>query len=473
MAVIRRHHVCEARDASEKQFHSNASLRHSQSIHHSHGAGKLSTLVSPTIRTRQLANGMTVVSQPMPWLRTAAYTLWLPGGVSAEITPESTDTEMLNRCGLASLTVEMVQRGAGNYSSRELVAAEDNLGIDSGGSASSSVTSFSAAMPADSLLPGMELLADLVRRPHLPIDQFDDAKMMLHQEMMACQDEPTQRLMRRLRERQFGPRLGRSGIASEESLQALTMEDVREFYQNNYHAGQSILAIAGNFDEAELDAAIDQAFGDWKTGQWPGLAAPEPAVGYEHIEIASSQTHIGFSFDNIPYGHPDYFVMRAGIGILSDGMSSRLFERVREQHGLCYSVWASTNSLPPNPNSPAGVGAVFGYAGTTPARAQQTLDLTLHEVKHLADGLEEAELERWKVRIQSSLIMEQESAGSRASSLASDQLQLGRVMPTEEIETMIESITLDQIRAYYQAHAPESIRVLTIGPEPLSSKDLA
>lgn len=412
---------------------------------------------------------MTVVWQPMPWLRTASYTLWLPGGISAETTDQSSTSEMLATCGLASLSVEMVQRGAGAYNSRQFVAAEDNLGIDSGGSASTSVTSFSAAMPAESLVPGIGLLADLVRRPHLPGDQFDDAKMMLQQEMMAYQDEPTQRLMRRMRERQYGARLGRGGIASVESLESLSMDDVREFYLNHYHAGQSILSIAGNFDESQVDEAIDAAFGDWKTGTWAGLAASEPVGGYEHIELPSSQTHIGFSFDNIPYGHPDYFVMRAGIGILSDGMSSRLFDRVREQHGLCYSVWASTHSLPPRTSKdPYGVGAVFGYAGTTPARAQQTLDLTLHEMRNVAEGLEPAELDRWKVRIQSSLIMEQESAGSRAGSLASDLFQLGRVVPTEELEAVIEAITLDQVRSYYQSHTPESIRVVTIGPEPLT-----
>lgn len=440
----------------------------------SNGVLTLSTIANPDVRIRQLANGMTVVCQPMPWLRTASYTLWLPGGISAEIHGITKDADAQARCGLSSLTVEMVQRGAGAYNSREFVAAEDNLGIDSGGSTSTSVTSFSGAMPAESLVPGIGLLADLVRRPHLPIEQFEDAKMMLHQEMMAYQDEPTQRLMRRMRERQYGVRLGRANLASPESLEALTMDDVREFYLNHYHAGQSILAVAGNFEDAALDQAIEDAFGDWKTGVWNGLSAAEPIEGYEHIELPSSQTHIGFSFDNIPYGHPDYFVMRAGIGILSDGMSSRLFDRVREKHGLCYSVWASTHSLPPIKNSPdataqeIGVGAVFGYAGTTPGRAQQTLDLTLHEVRHLVDDLEPSELERWKVRIQSSLIMEQESAGSRAGSLASDLFQLGRVIPTEELERSIESITLDQIREYYQTNSPESIRVTTIGPEPLT-----
>ncbi|MFG0255484.1 MAG: M16 family metallopeptidase [Rhodopirellula sp. JB053] len=415
---------------------------------------------------------MTVLWQPMPWLRTAAYTLWMPGGITAEIRDLPPNVDPVSRCGLASLTVEMVQRGAGSLNSRLFVAAEENLGIDSNASSSTSITGFSAAMPAESLGPAIGLLADLVRRPHLPIDQFEDAKMMLRQEMLANRDEPTQRLMKRLRQRQYGYQLGRNGMASEESLASLTMDDVREFYAQHFHAGESILSIAGNFDDAEINDVIDQAFGDWKTGTWDGLPTPDPIEGHEHIELPSSQTHIGFSFDNIPYGAPEYFVMRAGIGILSDGMSSRLFDRVREQHGLCYSIWANTHSMPPSKdrdgNRIPATGAVFGYAGTTPQRAQQTLDLTLQEIKHLCKELEESELERWKVRIQSSLIMEQESANSRAGSLASDQFQIGRVMPTEELETIIESITLQQIKDYYESHTPESFRIVTIGPEPLA-----
>jgi predicted Zn-dependent peptidase len=175
-----------------------------------------------------------------------------------------------------------------------------------------------------------------------------------------------------------------------------------------------------------------------------------------------SQTHIGFSFDAVPYGHEDYFRMRAGVGVLSDGTSSRLFDRVREQRGLCYTVMANCHSLP-------AAAGVFGYAGTTPERAQETLDVTLGEIEHLADGLEPGELERWKVRIQSNLIMEQESSASRASSLASDFVQLGRVMPTAELESRIESLTSDDVRDYWAAHPPAQYRIVTLGSQKLET----
>ena len=154
--------------------------------------------------------------------------------------------------------------------------------------------------------------------------------------------------------------------------------------------------------------------------------------------------------------------MRAGIGILSDGMSSRLFDRVREQQGLCYTVTASCHSIE------AGRRCFWRYAGTTPERAQQTLDVTLREISHLVDDLNEAELRRWQTRIQSLLIMEQESSAPRASSLASD-YQIGHPISTKELESAIEALTLDQVREYWKAHPPGDYRIVTLGPDRLST----
>lgn len=397
---------------------------------------------------------MTVIVQSMPWQRTAALSLCLRGGVLLE-------EERLG--GLSGLVCEMVQRGAGQHSSRELVAVQDNLGIDRSAGVSSAMVSFGAAMPAESLPKAISLYGDIVRSPHLPGDQLEDARMMSVQELRAIEDEPTHRVMRRLREMQYGDQLGRSIYGSQAGIEAITESDVRGFYDEHYHSGGGILAVAGKVSPDEVIQWAADVFGDWKSGATEKVESPCGSVGYEHMSSPSSQTHIGISFDAIPYGHPEYFRMRAGIGILSDGMSSRLFDRVREQRGLCYTVTASCHSL-------KKTGGVFCYAGTTPERAQETLDVTLGEMEHLIDDLDPSELDRWKVRIQSSLIMEQESSASRAASLASDHYQLGRVLATEELESIIESLTLEDIKDYWIAHAPGDYRIVTLGPKPLSMR---
>ncbi|MCS7467794.1 insulinase family protein [Stieleria sp. ICT_E10.1] len=404
------------------------------------------------ITTHPLPCGMTVLVQPMPWLRTAAFTLSLRSGIQTE--PE-------NRAGLASMVCEMVQRGAGSFSSRDLVAMQDNLGMDRNSGVSTATSSFGAAMPAESFGEALNLYADIVRRPHLPADQIEDARMMMIQELRAIEDEPTQRVMKRVRELHYGSRLGRGNQGTMESLAAINSDDIRQFYQATYHAGGAILTVAGRVEADTVVQLAQEAFGDWRTEDVDDAPLPSGAPVYEHIQAASSQTHIAFAFPSIPYGHPDYFAMRAGIGILSDGMSSRLFDRVREKRGLCYTVSASCHSL-------INAGGVFGYAGTTPARAQETLDVTLGEIRNLPSDLEQSELDRWKVRIESGLIMEQESSASRASSLASDFYQIGRAMPTAELSEIIEALTLDDVKGYWEKHPPSDYRIVTLGPEKLN-----
>ncbi|TWT81068.1 Peptidase M16 inactive domain protein [Planctomycetes bacterium CA13] len=415
----------------------------------------MSTTTSTTedIRIRTLDNGIVVAVQSMPWLRTAAFSLCLRGGVNAE---------SQSNAGLASMVCEMVERGAGEYSSRDLVAVQDNLGMDRSSNVATSTVSFGAAMPAESLQPALAIYADIVRRPHLPSDQLEDARLMAMQELRAIEDEPTQRVMLRLRKLQYGERLGRSQQGTQPSIMAITQDDVREFYTEHYHAGGAILAVAGKLNPDDVFSWAAEQFGDWKMGQVVPAAEMTGKPSYEHIESPSSQTHIGFSFNAIPFGHPDYFKMRAAVGILSDGMSSRLFDRVREQRGLCYTVSAGCQSL-------EKVGAVFGYAGTTPERAQQTLDVTLGEFARLTEDLTVDELDRWKVRIQSNLIMEQESSASRSSSIVSDFFQIGRVYSMVELENIIESLTLSEIADYWNSHQPKDFRIVTLGPDPLKA----
>ena len=396
---------------------------------------------------------MTILVQSMPWLRSTAFAISLRAGIKSEAD---------DRNGLAALTCEMVQRGAGKYSSRELAAIQDNLGMDRNSGVTSALVSFGAAMPADSLQEALKLYGSVVREPHLPKDQLDDARMMMLQELRAIQDEPSHRVMRRLRELRYGSRLGRSSHGTEDSILSMTGDDVQQFYDSNYHAGNSILAVAGRVEAEDIVGWAEQVFGDWKTGPLEPDFPVEPSYTHEHIDSQSSQTHIGFAFECVPYGHEDYFKMRAAIGILSDGMSSRLFDRVREQRGLCYTVAASCSSL-------KSAGGVFGYAGTTPERAQETLDVTLGEINGLANDMEQEELDRWKVRIESALIMEQESSASRAASLVSDFYQQGRTTTTEELESIIEGLQLDEVRDYWLQHRPQKFHFVTLGPEPLST----
>lgn len=404
-----------------------------------------------TVEVVRLDNGLTILAQPMPWLRTVAFAISFRAGVQAE--PEG-------REGIAGLLCEMAQRGAGPYSSREVVALQDNLGLDHSAGVSTALASFGAAMPGDSLREALGLYAEIIRRPHLPADQLDDSRSGALQEVRAVLDEPTQRVVMRLKKMQYGERDGRATCGTEKGLKSVSIDDLQDFYQQRFLPSGAIVAIAGKFDLPETIAQLRHLFGDWRGEAATIPLAPGGAPGYEHLRQDSAQTHIGIAFDSVPLGDDAYYPMRAGVGILSDGMSSRLFDRVREQRGLCYSISLSAHSLLER-------GAIIGYAGTTPERAQETLDVTLREIEGLVEGIEPAELERFKVRVQSALIMEQESSWSRVSSLISDWYHLGRVVTMREFEKRIEALTVDEILDYWRAHPPGRYRIVTLGKKKL------
>jgi predicted Zn-dependent peptidase len=182
--------------------------------------------------------------------------------------------------------------------------------------------------------------------------------------------------------------------------------------------------------------------------------------GREHIQHESSQTHLAVGFESVSYAHPDYYFARAAIGVLSDGMSSRLFTEVREKRGLCYSVHAFCHSL-------LDRGSVICYAGTTTERAQQTLDVLVAELRRMSEGITEGELLRLKTKLKSSLILQQESSTSRSGAMASEWFHLGRVQTLDELGQIVDNLNVTAINRYLAEHPPRDFTQVSLGAKPL------
>jgi predicted Zn-dependent peptidase len=224
------------------------------------------------------------------------------------------------------------------------------------------------------------------------------------------------------------------------------------------------LAVAGNFDWESLIALVEQLLGDWQGPSESEVGAVISHPGSTHIHHDSQQTHIALAYNSVPYNHPEYYRGRGIVGILSDGMSSRLFTEVREKRGLVYAVSASSHSL-------KDCGSVLCYAGTTSARAQETLQVTLETILGVKDGIEADELMRLKSRVRTSLVMEQESSVSRSSQMAYDWIYLGRVPDRQEILREIEQLTCENLVDHFVKHLPSGWSMVTIGPDPLEFPD--
>jgi predicted Zn-dependent peptidase len=406
-----------------------------------------------SIHVHTFDNGLVLAAEPAPEAESAAFTLLNPCGYSVD---------PADRLGLGNLLCDLAFRGAGTRDSRALVSDLETLGVERGESVASAHTSFSAATLAASLDDALAIFADVVRRPHLPDgEQFEAAQQVCLQEIYGVEDEPSQKLMDLLRRRAYPEPWGRSGQGDEPGVEAATADDVRRHWQQFYRPGGTIIGVAGRIDWPRLVDRVAALFGDW---QGDALAAPaeSPAFsGSPHTHFDGNQCHIGIAFPSVPYRDPEYLQAWAAVGVLSDGMSSRLFTEVREKRGLCYTVSASLQTQLTRAR-------VLCYAGTTSERAQETLDVTYAELVRLAAGIEQAELDRLKARIKSGLIMQQESTSARSGAMARDWYHLGRVRSLDELGRQIDALTAKTINAYLAEHPPSDFTFATLGPQPLA-----
>src|SRR5437763_13138839 len=220
------------------------------------------------------------------------------------------------------------------------------------------------------------------------------------------------------------------------------------------------MSVAGNIDWAPLRDQVGRLFGDWKAGAEQSLKMGSPPEKRAHLTKETTQTQIGIAYPSVPIGPDDYYSALGAVNVLRGGMSARLFTEVREKRGLCYAVWASYQTFKDR-------ASVICYAGTTNERAQETLDVTLGELKRLEQGIELEEVERVQAGLKSSLIMQEESTSARAGTLASDWYYLGRVRSFDEIQGAINSLTPDGIVAHLRRHPPRDFTIVTLGPKPL------
>ncbi len=288
-----------------------------------------------TTLVERFPNGMTLLAEPMPWLQSAAFSLLIQAGTSRE---------PVQQAGLAGIALEMSQRGAGLRDSRGIVDALDFLGVDRSSSVSTFHSIFSAAMLADALEPTLEIYADIAQRPLLPPDELEDAKQVALQELRAIEDDPAHRCLRELKKLRYSDPFGRSAYGVEQHIEQVTLDDVKRVIDAYYRPFGAILSVAGNFEWDQLRSTVAKLFGDWSGGE--PLILPECHLrsGVSHIPHESAQTHIALAYDCVPYSHPEYYHGRGLVGVLSDGMSSRLFSEVREKRGLVYTISASCHS---------------------------------------------------------------------------------------------------------------------------------
>ncbi len=398
-----------------------------------------------------LSNGLVLLAERMEHVRSAAINFLVPAGCAYD--PPG-------RLGAASLLAELITRGAGERNNRELSLALDGLGLDRGESIGRVHMQFWGSTLDRNVPAAMDLYADIILRPHLPEEELEPIQALAIQDIQRLEDAPQQKVKIELRRRYYPPPLNKDRRGEIGDIEGMTLAAIKAQYKKLFRPNGAILSVAGNIEWEPLKEKVEHLFGAWRRGDDPDLTPVAHVPTSDHLAKDTQQTQIALAYPSVPIGHADYYDALAAAGVLSGGMSSRLFTEVREKRGLCYAVHASHETLKDR-------GAMIAYAGTRTDRAQQTLDVLVGELNRLKDGITDDEVDRVKARLKSTCIMQEESTAARAGAIANDWYYLGRIQSFDEIQAVIDGLTPRSILGHLGRYPVKDVVLVTLGPEPL------
>ena len=399
-----------------------------------------------------LPNGLVLVAERMGHVRSAAVNVLVPAGYAHD---------PAGRLGVATILSELLARGAGDRDSRQLSLALDGLGVDwdvAPGPLNMRVwgSTLGRNVPAT-----LEIFADILRRPHLPEAELDPAKDLALQDLQGLEDSPQEQVLVELHRRYYPSPLNQDARGRAEDIEALTIDAVKAQYRRHVRPNGAILAVAGDIEWESLKGQVERLFGDWPAGEGVAVKPGPPAPTSGHIGKETQQTQVALAYPSVPVAHADYYPAQAAVGVLSAGMSSRLFTEVREKRGLCYSVSAWHEAFKDR-------GSMLAYVGSAAHQAQEALDVLVGELRRLADGVTDDEVDRVKAKLKAGQIMKGESTGARAAAIAADWYHLGRVRSFDEIRAAIDGLTPTAVADYAARYPARDLTVVTLGPTALT-----
>ena len=400
----------------------------------------------------KLANGITLVGEELTTASSAAFSILVPFGAAYD--PAGKD-------GAATLLIEMLHKGTENWDAKEISNKFEELGVQKGYSPGVEASSFFGASLSDSLIQALKIYSEVILRPSFNANELENVRSLSINELKSLEEEPASKVMVELSKVHFPFPFGRSPLGTFDGVAAVNLDLLKTYYKKDVVPDQTIISVAGRFNWQELKSAVTQYFSSWQ-GTKSKLLDPEPVKksSNSHINFDSKQLQIALAYPSVSVDHPDYYVARVIVNILSGGMAGRLFIEVREKLGLVYRVSASHYSARKR-------AAIIIYAGTTPENSKQTLEVILGELNKLKNGVSDDELSRAKIDLKSRLIMGSELTTSRAGALASDWWNIKRLRTLEEIKSGIDAVTNHDIVRHIEEFPPKTVTLVTLGSKQL------
>ncbi|MCB1386388.1 MAG: insulinase family protein [Nitratireductor sp.] len=384
-----------------------------------------------TVEVTRLDNGLTVALHPMPHLETVAFGTWVKAGARNEAVSEH---------GIAHLLEHMAFKGTENRSARQIAEAVENVGGDINAATSVETTAYHARMLAEDIDLGLDVLQDILQNSIFDPTELAREKHVILQEIGAANDQPDDLVFDMFQDVAYGGQpIGRPILGTPDTVTGFSPDDLRRYLATHYRAPNMVVSVAGKLDSDRLLERIGSLY----SGYGSELAGTPPAANYVGgqalIERDTSETQIVLGFEGRAYQARDFYASQLLSTIMGGGMSSRLFQEVRENRGYCYSIYCFNWSF-----SDTGI---FGVnAATEEEDLPKMMPLILDELQRAADDISDEEVNRARAQIRTGLMMSMESPASRAGTQARQLLLFGRTISNEELMERLEAISAQRLR---------------------------
>jgi predicted Zn-dependent peptidase len=403
------------------------------------------------IRTEQLPSGLSLATERMEDARSVCIGFWVGTG--------SRD-EDLGEAGASHFLEHLLFKGTDERSASAIAEAVDEVGGDFNAFTSKEYTSFYIRLLAEHVSLGLDILSDIMWRPALrPLD-LDAERQVILDEILMHADEPSDEASEQSSAALFPDHpLGREVLGSHESVSAMTAERIREFFSLHYRPGNMVVAVAGDLDHATLVEGIESRFAGQSGGQTPIRQPPGDKVEpLRVVRRSTEQAHLVLACRSVNRSDPRRYALAVLNHVLGGGLSSRLFQEIRERRGLAYSVWSERVAY-------HDAGTVSVGMGTAPEHVPEVLDIVSSELALLgAEGITERELTIAKGNLRAETLLACEDSGARMSRIGAGLLLHGEILSVDEVLARVEALTLEEIHAAADelVAAPRTLSV--VGP---------
>ena len=383
------------------------------------------------VEVSRLSNGMTVATENIPHLESVALGVWIKSGSRNEGSDEH---------GIAHLLEHMAFKGTGKRSAWQIASEIENVGGEINAATSVETTAFYARVLKDDMLLAIDILADILTDSRFDDEELRREQHVVLQEIGAAHDTPDDIVFDRFTETAFRHQtIGRSILGTPDTVQSFTSDQLRTYMQKQYGADRMVVVATGSVSHDVFVKEVEKRLGGFRAKADSGIPQYANYVGGDYREsrdLMDAQIVIGF--EGRAFHVRDFYASQILAMILGGGMSSRLFQEVREKRGLCYSVYAFHWGF-----SDTGI---FGiHAATGKEDIEELLPVMLNELKRAGDGISLEELERARAQYRAGLLMSAESASSRAAQIARQILLFGRPVPREELLERLSKISVERL----------------------------